>query len=114
MSASSNVSPPELILGAKLHVPVDIHMKYLTYEDLDCDLTEEEAKEIAEYCLSFNIEEMKKVKQAAIGRAKVNISNAQARYKRKYDKRYKNGEVFKTGDAVLLENQKNKNRKGGK
>ena len=67
MSASSNVSPLELILGAKPCVPVDIHMKYPTDEDLDCDLAKEEGKEIADYCLSFNIEEMKKVKEAAIG-----------------------------------------------
>ena len=57
---------------------------------------------------------MEKVKEAAIGRAKVNIANAQNRYKRNYDKRFANREVFKRGDLVLLENQRNKNRKGGK
>ena len=57
---------------------------------------------------------MKKVKAAAIGKAKVNIANAQKRYKRNYDKRFANREVFKIGDVVLLENQRNKNRKGGK
>ena len=57
---------------------------------------------------------MKKVKEAAIGKAKVNIANAQNRYKRNYDKRFANREVFKMGDLVLLENQRNKNRKGGK
>ena len=45
---------------------------------------------------------------------KVNIANAQKRYKRNYNKRFANREVFKTGDVVLLENQRNKNRKGGK
>ena len=77
-------------------------------------MTEEEAKDIVDYCLSLNIEQMKKVKAAAIGRAKVNIANAQERYKWNYDKRFENREVFKTGDLVLLENQRNKNRKGGK
>ena len=114
MSASTNVAPLELILGSKPHVPIDIHMKYPTDEDLDRDMTEEEAKDIADYCLSFNVEEMKKVKAAAIGRAKVNIANAQKRYKRNYDKRFENREVFKMGDLVLLENQRNKNRKGDK
>ena len=114
MSASTNVAPLELILGCKLRVPIDIHMKYPTEEDLDRDMTEEEAKNVADYCLSFNVEQMKKVKAAAIGRAKVNIANAQDRYKRNYDKRFENREVFKTGDLVLLENQRNKNRKGGK
>ena len=57
---------------------------------------------------------MKKVKAAAIGKAKVNIANAQKRYQRNYDKRFANREVFKTGDVVMLENQRNKNRKGGK
>ena len=114
MSASTNVAPLELILGCKPRVPIDIHMKYPTDEDLDCDLTAEEAKDIAEYCLSFNVEQMKKVKEAAIGKAKVNIANAQNRYKRNYDKRFANREVFKMGDLVLLENQRNKNRKGGK
>ena len=112
MSASTNVAPLELILGSKACVPIDIHMKYPTDEDLDRDMTEE-AKDIADYCLSFNVEEIKKVKAAAIGRAKVNIANAQKRYKRNYDKRFENREVFKTGDLVLLENQRNKNRKGG-
>ena len=114
MSASTNMAPLELILGSKPHVLIDIHMKYPTDEDLDRDMTEEEAKDIADYCLSFNVEEMKKVKAAAIGRAKVNIANAQKRYKRNYDKRFENREVFKTGDLVLLENQRNKNRKVGK
>ena len=114
MSASTNVAPLELILGSKPRVPIDIHMKYPTDEDLDHDITEEEAKNVADYCLSFNVEQMKKVKAAAIGRAKVNIANAKERYKRNYDKRFENREVFKTGDLVLLENQRNKNRKGGK
>ena len=114
MSASTNVAPLELILGYKPRVPVDIHMKYPTDDDLDQDITEEEAKDIADYCLSFNVKQMKKVKEAAIGRAKVNIANAQERYKRNYDKRFENREVFKRGDLVLLENQRNKNRKGGK
>ena len=114
MSASTNVAPLELILSSKPHVPIDIHMKYLTDEDLDRDMTEEEAKDIADYCLSLNVEKMKKVKAAAIGRAKVNIANAQERYKWNYDKRFENREVFSTGDLVLLENQRNKNRKGGK
>ena len=43
---------------------------------------------------------MKKVKAAAIGRAKVNIANAQERHKQNYDKRFENREVFKTGDIV--------------
>ena len=77
-------------------------------------MTEEEAKDIADYCISFNVEQMKKVKASAIGRAKVNIANAQERYKCNYDKRFENREVFKMGDLVLLENQRNKNRKGGK
>ena len=114
MSASTNLAPLELILSCKPRVPIDIHMKYPTDEDLDHDLTAEEAKDIAEYCLSFNVKQMKKVKEAAIGRAKVNIANAQNRYKRNYDKRFANREVFKMGDLVLLENQRNKNRKGGK
>ena len=114
MSASTNVAPLELILGCKPRVPIDIHMKYPTDEDLDRDMTAEEAKDIAEYCLSFNVKQMKKVKEAAIGKAKLNIANAQNRYKRNYDKRFANREVFKMGDLVLLENQRNKNRKGGK
>ena len=69
MSASTNIAPLELILGSKPRVPIDIHMKYPTDEDLDRDMTEEEAKDIADYCLSFNIEQMKKVKAAAIGKA---------------------------------------------
>ena len=114
MSTSTNVAPLELILGCKPRVLINIYMKYPTDEDLDHDLTAEEAKDIAEYCLSFNVKQMKKVKEAAIGRAKVNIANAQNRYKRNYDKRFANREVFKMGDLVLLENQRNKNKKGGK
>ena len=66
MSASTNVAPLELILGSKPHIPIDIHMKYPTDQDLDHDMTEEEVKNVADYCLSFNVEQMKKVKAAAI------------------------------------------------
>ena len=48
MSASTNVAPLELILGSKPCVPIDIHMKYPTDVDLDRDMTEEEAKDIAD------------------------------------------------------------------
>ena len=57
---------------------------------------------------------MKKVKETTIGKAKVNIANAQIRQKRNYDKRFESKEKFEIGDSVLLENQVNKNRKGGK
>ena len=60
------------------------------------------------------IEEMKKVKETTIGTAKVNIANAQIRQKRNYDKRFESKENFEIGDLVLLENQVNRNRKGGK
>ena len=79
MSASTNVAPLQLILGSKPHVPIDIHMKYLTDEDLDRDMTEEEAKDIADYCLSLNVEQMKKVKAAAIGRARRDIDGIMTR-----------------------------------
>ena len=57
---------------------------------------------------------MTKLKQVSIGRAKVNIANAQIRQKRNYNKRFENQEKFNVGDVVLLENQVHKNRKGGK
>ena len=57
---------------------------------------------------------MTKLKEVSIGRAKVNIANAQIRQKRNYDKRFENQEKFNVGDVVLLENQVHKNRKGGK
>ena len=95
-------------------VPVDIHMKYPTDEELERDLTTKEVEEIERECLEYNLQQMKRVKEAAIGRAKVNIANAQIRYKRNYNKRFENKEDFKEGDIVLLENQINKNRKGSK
>ena len=95
-------------------VPVDIHMKYPTDEELERDLTTKEVEEIEHECLEYNLQQMKRVKEAAIGRAKVNIANAQIRYKRNYDKRFENKEDFKVGDIVLLKNQINKNRKGSK
>ena len=81
-------------------------MKYPTDEDLDCDLTAEEAKDIAEYCLSFNVKQMKKVKEAAIGRAKVNIANAQNRYKRNYDEICKQRSVQDGGSCFVGEPKK--------
>ena len=114
MNASTRVSPLEMILGHKPMVPVNIHMKYPTDEELGRDLTRIEVEEIEHECLEYNIQQMKRVKEAAIGRAKVNIANAQTRYKRNYDKRFANKEDFKVGDRVLLENQINKNRKGSK
>ena len=102
MSASTNVAPLELILGCKPRVPINIHMKYPTDEDFDRNLTAEEAEDIAEYCLSFNVEQMKKVKEAAIGKAKVNIANAQNRYKRNYDKRFANRESVQNGGSCFV------------
>ena len=77
MNASTRVSPLEMILGHKPNVPIDIHMKYPTEEDLDRDLTEEEVARLEREYLDNTIEEMKKVKETMIGRAKVNIANAQ-------------------------------------
>ena len=84
-----------MILGHKPMVPVDIHMKYPTDEDLERDLTTKEVEEIECECLEYNLQQMKRVKEAAIGRAKVNTANAQIRYKRNYDKRFENKEDFK-------------------
>ena len=114
MNASTRVSPLEMILGHKPHVPIDIHMKYLTEEDLDRDLTQEEVARLEREYLDNTIEEMKKVKETMIGRAKVNIANAQIQQKRNYDKRFDSKKKFEIGDSVLLENQVNKNCKGGK
>ena len=114
MNASARLSPLEIILGHKPNVPIDIHMKYPTEEDLDRDLTKEEVARLEREYLDMRIEEMKKVKETTIGRAKVNIANAQIWQKRNYDKRFKSNENFEIGDLVLLENQVNKNRKGGK
>ena len=114
MNASTRVSPLEMILGHKPNVPIDIHMKYPTEEDLDRDLTTEEVARIEREYLDTTIEQMKKVKETTIGRAKVNIANAQIQQKRNYDKRFESKENFEIGDLVLLENQVNRNRKGGK
>ena len=77
MNASTRVSPLEMILGHKPNVPIDIHMKYPTEEDLDRDLTTEEVARLEREYLDMTIEQMKKVKETTIGRAKVNIANAQ-------------------------------------
>ena len=77
MNASTRVSPLEMILGHKPNVPIDIHMKYPTEEDLDRDLTEEEVTRLEREYLDNTKEEMKKVEEIMIGRAKVNIANAQ-------------------------------------
>ena len=52
-------------------------MKYPTEEDLDRDLTKEDVARLERAYLDMRIEEMKKVKETTIGRAKVNIANAQ-------------------------------------
>ena len=114
MNASTRLLPLEMILGHKPCVPVDIFMKYPTDKDLDRDLTTEEVATLEREYLDIRIKEMKKVKETMIGRAKVNIANVQIRQKRNYDKRFEMKEKFKRGDLVLLENQVNKNRKGGK
>ena len=113
MNASTRVSPLKMILGHKPNVPTDIHMKYPTEEDLDRDLTMEEVARLERQYLDTRIEHMKKVKEATIGRGKVNIANGQVRQKRNYDKRFESKENFEIGDLVLLENQVNRNRKGG-
>ena len=114
MNGSTRMSPLEMILGHKPRFPIDIQIKFPTEEDLDRDLTADEVFVIERECLDFNIQQMKTVKNASIGRAKVNITNAQIHQKRIYDKRFENKESFNVGDIVLLENQINKNRKGGK
>ena len=114
MNASTRLLTLEMILGHKPHVPIDIHMKYPTDEDLDRDLTAEEVATLERQYLDIRIEKMKKVKETMIGRAKVYIANAQIRQKRNYDKQFETKEKFEIGDLVLLENQVNKNRNGGK
>ena len=113
-SASTGYSPIELITGHVPKMPIDVSMKYPDKSDLERELTEEEVQEIEDECLSWNVSEMKKVKEATIGNAKVNISNAQIRQKRNYDKRYEEKDQLDVGDIVLYEYQRNKNRKGGK
>ena len=54
MNASTRVSPLEMILGHKPHVPIDIHTKYLTEEDSDRDLTEEEVARLEKEYLDNN------------------------------------------------------------
>ena len=114
MNTSMRVALLEMILRHKPHVPIDIHMKYPTDKDLERDLTEEEVATLERQYLDIRLEEMKKVKETMIGRAKVNIANAQIRQKRNYDKKFETKEKFEIEDLVLLENQVNKNRKGGK
>ena len=77
MNASTRVSPLEMSPGHKPNVPIDIHMKYPKEEDLDRDLTTEEVARLEREYLDTRIEEMKKVMETTIGRAKVNIANAQ-------------------------------------
>ena len=77
VNASTRVSPLEMILGQKPNVPIDIHMKYPTEEDLDRDLTTEDVARLEREYLHTTIEQMKKVKETMIGRTKVNIANAQ-------------------------------------
>ena len=66
-----------MILGHKPRVPIDIHMKYPTDKDLERDLTEEVVARIEREYFKMTIEEMEKIKETSIGRAKVNITNAQ-------------------------------------
>ena len=81
---------------------------------MDRDLTEKEVARLEREYLDNTIEELKKVKETTIGRAKVNIANAQIRQKRNYDKRFESKEKFEIGDSVLLENQVNKIEKEGR
>ena len=62
MNTSTRLSPLEMILGHKPHVPIDIHMKYPTDKDLNRDLTAEEVATLERQYLDIRIEEMKKVK----------------------------------------------------
>ena len=114
MNASTRILPLKIIFGHKPRVAIDIHMKYPTEKELERDLTEEEVKEIEKCCLEFNIKQMKWLKEASIGRAKVNIQNAQIKQNRNYDKQFANKEALNVGDLVLLENQMNKDRKEGR
>ena len=82
MNASTRILPLKIIFGHKPRVAIDIHMKYPTEKELERDLTEEEVKEIEKCCLEFNIKQMKWLKEASIGTAKVNIQNAQGSKRR--------------------------------
>ena len=114
MNALTRIAPLEMILGHKPWVPIDIEMKFPTVHDIERDLTEEEVSIREREYLKCSIDHMKRLKEVSIGRAKVNIANAQIRQKQNYDKRFENQERFNVGNAVLLENQVNKNRKGRK
>ena len=92
MNALTRVAPLEMILGHKPRVPIDIEMKFPTVRDIERDLTEEEVITREREYLNWSIEHMTKLKEVSIGRAKVNIANAQIRQKRNYDKRFENQE----------------------
>ena len=48
INTSTRVSPLEMILGHKPHVPIDIHMKYPTDDELDRDLQRKKLLDLRE------------------------------------------------------------------
>ena len=60
------------------------------------------------------VSKMFKLQEKLFGDAKANIEKAQKRHKKNYDRRHQPINTLQAGQKVLLENSRDKQRKGGK
>lgn len=107
--ASTGFSPFFLLYGRQPRLPVDLMMDT---QPKDTSI-EEKCGEIPVKDVCINVAKMQDERCETSKIAMDNITNAQERQKRNYNKRC-NPANFKDGDEVLLAVVKNKNRCGGK
>ena len=71
-------------------------------------------KQHKELSFSEKVEKMLDMQKSLHDQARQNIQEAQERQKRQYDAKHNSRTTLKVGDQVLLQEMKNKGRKGGK
>ena len=100
--ASTKCTPFLLMFGREARLPINLtQVKH----------AKEQHKELA---FSEKVEKMLDMQKSLHDQARQNIQEAQERQKHQYDAKHNSRTTLKVGDNVLLQEMKNKGRKGGK
>lgn len=103
---SSLYTPFELMFGRKAILPIDIDMDSQDPNSLISQYNEDSDSQAIESMMSKRIENLKAAKE--------NITKAQKKQKKYYDKKHAKPDAFDIGDKVLVKDFHKKKKAGGK